>query len=127
MTKTDMIAQMDILLVEDNADMQTLLREMLEFGGHRVWIGRTGLEALQTLESAPQPPHLIISDLTMPRMSGVDLLQAVRQNPLLSRVRFVIMSANTQDERLTAEVLAQLDGVLPKPFFLRDLEAILAS
>ncbi|MBL8119836.1 MAG: response regulator, partial [Anaerolineae bacterium] len=65
---------MQILLVEDNSDMRVLLQEMLQMGGHEVEIGRTGEEAVSVLESLSQLPEIIISDLTMPRMDGITLL-----------------------------------------------------
>jgi len=114
-----------ILLVEDNVDMQMLLRDLLEWGGHQVIYGRTGEEGLQALRSAKSTPDLIISDLTMPTMDGLELLQAVRQNPNWARIRFIIMSANPQDERLQGHQANGLDGVLPKPFSLEELQRLL--
>ncbi|MEZ4670350.1 MAG: response regulator [Anaerolineae bacterium] len=116
-----------ILLVEDNAAMQTLLREMLEWGGHHVALGRTGEEALQVLEQSPQLPELIVSDLNMPRMDGLELLETVRHNPQWSDVRFIMMTANRFDDRITAETSQHLVGVLPKPFGLEDLASLLSQ
>ena len=115
-----------ILLVEDNADMRKLLCEMLEWGEHSVIAGRTGQEALDVLHSAETLPELIISDLNMPRLDGLELLHAVRQNPAWKQVAFIIMSANVNDERLTADIINSLDGVIPKPFNLDDLNVILS-
>lgn len=115
-----------ILLVEDNADMQTLLRELLQWGGHTVITGRTGQEALEALYETQVLPELIISDLNMPRLDGLGLLEAVRKNPSWKRVAFIIMSANINDERLTSEVVSTLDGVIPKPFSLDDLNVVLS-
>lgn len=114
-----------ILLVEDNIAMQTLLREMLEWGGHQVEMGRTGEEALGVLETSGVLPELIVSDLNMPRMDGIKLLEVVRHNPQWNDVRFIMMTANTYDDRLTPETIQYLDGVLPKPFGLEDLAALL--
>jgi len=116
----------NILLVEDNIDMQILLRDWENWGGHRVIFGRTGQEGLEALYAAEQPPDLIISDLTMPNMDGLELLQAVRQNPRWENIRFVIMSANPQDERLKSHEANGLHGVLPKPFSLEELNRLLS-
>ena len=115
-----------ILLVEDNPDMQKLLCEMLVFGDHTVLTGRTGQEALDVLQDAQILPELIISDLNMPRLDGIELLDAVRNNPNWKDVAFVIMSANVNDERLTPDVIASLDGIIPKPFNLDDLNGLLS-
>ena len=114
-----------ILLVEDNADMQKLLCEMLEWGGHSVITGRTGQEALDALNKAKALPELIISDLNMPRLDGIGLLDAIRKNKEWKDIRFVIMSANVHDERLSSDVVRDLNGVIPKPFNLDDLGSIL--
>lgn len=116
----------NILLVEDNIDMQGLLRDLLVWGGHDVAFGRTGQEGLEVLYAAPQPPDLIISDLTMPQMDGLELLQAVRQNPGWADIRFIIMSANPQDDRLKTHEADGLHGVLPKPFSLEELSRLLS-
>jgi two-component system chemotaxis response regulator CheY len=114
-----------ILLVEDNADMQKLLCEMLEWGGHSVITGRTGQEALDALQVAKALPELIISDLNMPRLDGIGLLDAIRKNKEWKNIRFVIMSANVHDERLSGDIVRDLNGVIPKPFNLDDLGSIL--
>jgi CheY-like chemotaxis protein len=114
-----------ILLVEDHIAMQGLLRELLEWGGHEVALSRTGQEALQLLQASGDLPEVIVSDLTMPHLDGVGLLQAVRQNPAWATVRFIMMSANILDERITPEAIDALDGVLPKPFSLEDFNALL--
>lgn len=114
-----------ILLVEDNMDMQTLLHDLLQWGGHQVSFGRTGEEGMEALYNAQPLPDLIISDLTMPAMDGLQLYQAVRQNPNWSHIRFIIMSANPQDERLQTDEAHGLNGVLPKPFSLEELQRLL--
>lgn len=112
-----------ILLVEDNADMQILLRDLLEWGGHHVASGRNGVEGLELLQSADVPPEIIISDLTMPSMDGLELLRQVRCNPRWSHIRFIIMSANPYDNRLQSGQPG-LNGILPKPFSLEELNAV---
>jgi two-component system NarL family response regulator len=115
-----------ILLVEDNIDMLMLLREMLEWAGYQVSLGRTGEEAMELLATGALP-DLIISDLTMPRMDGITLYQHVRANPNWSQVRFIIMSANIFDERLQTQAAIGLDGIIPKPFNLGDLSTVLQT
>lgn len=115
----------NILLVEDNIDMQILLCDLLEWGGHQVIFGRTGQEGLEALNNSQPPPDLIISDLTMPMMDGLELLQAVRQNPNWKNIRFIIMSANPHDERLSTSEAYGLNGILPKPFSLDELNLLM--
>ncbi|NWG17279.1 MAG: response regulator [Chloroflexi bacterium] len=114
----------NILLVEDNAEMRVLLQELLEWGGHHVTCERTGQDGLTSLLNAAHLPDVIISDLIMPGMDGLTFLQRIRQNPRWSHIRFIIMSGDSQAERLQ-ESRAYADGVLPKPFSLNDLQRII--
>jgi CheY-like chemotaxis protein len=114
-----------ILLLEDHVDMQAMLRELLEWEGHQVIFGRTGLEGLNLLREHESLPDLIISDLWMPAMDGLEFLAMVRNNPAWSNVRFVIMSANPADERLHSDETAGLNGILPKPFTIEELDQFL--
>jgi CheY-like chemotaxis protein len=116
-----------ILLVEDNTDMRSLLRDLLEWCGHHVLDGRTGGEGLEALETAPNPPDLIISDVTMPEMDGIQFFERVRINPAWSNIRFYIMSANPHDERIQNALENGLDGLLPKPFSLDDLDKVVSK
>lgn len=115
-----------ILLVEDHAAMQMMIKELLEFGGHCVEATRTGEEALKALTRNSPLPDVIISDLTMPQMDGLTLFANMRQNPRWKDVRFVLMSGNLYDDRLQSELALHLDGVLPKPFSLADLNEVIA-
>ncbi|HEX2908420.1 MAG TPA: response regulator [Phototrophicaceae bacterium] len=115
----------NILLVEDNTDMRLLIQEVLEWGGHQVNSGRCGTEGLDILASASPQPELIISDMMMPGMDGITFFQQVRNHTEWSAIRFIMMSANPYDDRLEKMSQSGLDGILPKPFSLEDLDAIL--
>lgn len=114
-----------ILLVEDHTAMQMMIKELLEFGGHCVEAARTGEEALKVLSRKGTLPDVIISDLTMPQMDGLTLFASMRQNPHWDDIRFVLMSGNLQDDRLQTELALHIDGILPKPFSLADLNALI--
>lgn len=73
----DLQAQRRILVVEDDEDMRENLRRILQGAGHEVELARDGAEALAALQSLPF--HLVITDLVMPKMSGLDLLKVVRE------------------------------------------------
>ncbi len=114
-----------ILLLDDNADMRTMLSQVLEFGGHQVLAARNGTEGIALLSGADYPPHLIICDLFMPGMDGTAFLEHVRSHPAWSHIPFVMMSAVNSDEERQNVLENGADGFLTKPFSLDDFNAIL--
>jgi|SRR4051812_47272630 len=69
-------SQRTILLAEDHADSREMLAVMLEMDGYRVVRAQDGLEALDLAQN--DVPDLIITDVNMPRMNGIDLIRAIR-------------------------------------------------
>ena len=68
-----------ILLVEDEPAVRTLVAEVLRGNGYHVIEATHGFEALQKMQTFFEPPDLILTDVVMPQMSGIDLIQQVRQ------------------------------------------------
>ncbi len=64
-----------IMVVEDQAIIRDLMVLILETSGYRVLEAETGAEALSVSERHPEPIHLLLTDVTMPRMTGVELAQ----------------------------------------------------
>jgi CheY-like chemotaxis protein len=114
-----------ILLLEDNADMLTMLSQVVEWGGHEVIAGRNGTEGMALLSQSAFHPGLIICDMLMPGMDGPTFLEHVRANPAWSEIPFVMMSARASDEeRANLEALGA-NGFLTKPFSLDDFNELL--
>jgi CheY-like chemotaxis protein len=114
-----------ILLLEDNADMLTLLSQVLEWGGHQVIAGRNGTEGLALLSAVDSAPGLIICDMLMPGMDGTAFLGHIRSNPAWSNIPFVMMSARSTDEERQGALTLGANGFLTKPFSLDDFNALL--
>ena len=114
-----------ILLLEDNADMLTMLAQVLEWGGHEVIMGRDGLEGIEILENSDLPPTVIISDLSMPDMDGIEFLQHLRSTPEWADMPYVIMSAHSSPEDRRRALSAGADDFLVKPFNLDDFQKVL--
>ena len=71
---------MDILIVDDEAKMRTLLSALLEEEGHRCRACSGGAEAIEAIEQAP--PEVVVTDLKMEPVGGMEVLQAARsKNP----------------------------------------------
>ncbi len=116
-----------ILLLEDNADMLTMLSQVLEWNGHEVMAGRNGHEGLSLLSQVAHMPGLIICDLLMPGMDGTTFLACVRANPDWANIPFVMMSAHSADEERKNALALGADGFLVKPFSIDDFNGLLAE
>lgn len=119
-----------VLVVDDFVAMRDILVYQLKSTGiTNVHTAGSGEDALRLLDLWPYT--LILSDWSMPGMSGLELLQRVRRHPQLSQVPFVLVTAEIQRERLEAAIAARVDDFLLKPFrseeFARRIGALLAG
>ncbi|MFN7927360.1 MAG: response regulator [Blastocatellia bacterium] len=80
-----------VLLVDDDDAFRAVTAIALESEGCEVQEAANGLAALEALQAAP--PDVIISDLDMPGLNGLELCRSVRANPGLAQVHFVLLSA----------------------------------
>lgn len=113
---------MRILLLEDDEDMLFTLGEALEMEGHEVVYGHNGNEGLEKLKI--ELPDLIISDVKMPGMDGLELIQSVRSNAHWSKLPIVMMSGAASDRGKA--IAAGANDFLVKPFRFPELEAVLS-
>ena len=111
-----------ILVVEDQADIQLTLRLALEVDGYEVVAAENAADALAALEQAT--PDLMLLDVTLPRVSGWDLLASIRRDERFGALPIIILSALPGDQvRRRAAELGATDH-LEKPFDVRTLERI---
>lgn len=112
-----------ILLVEDEELLRAGVQEMLELQGYRVIAAPDGRQALACLES--HAVDLIITDLVMPKMDGVDFVQQLRKTR--PDVPVIVVSGSTRNimQRYGIETIQVpgADASLPKPFKSLDLIA----
>jgi two-component system response regulator PilR (NtrC family) len=112
-----------ILIVDDNPHMSSLLSDILDFFDYRAVGARDGEEALKTL--AEKSFDMVITDLRMPKMGGMDLLRALKTKfPQLPVV--VITGFGTESSRSDA-FAASADGFLPKPFKVEEIKELLKT
>lgn len=103
-----------VLVVDDSMTILALVKSGLEKSGFQVMTAENGRQALKLIKS--RPPDLILSDIDMPEMNGVDLCKSVHADPTLSAIPFVIMSANS-DRAIMRRLLHWGAGAyLVKPF-----------
>jgi two-component system chemotaxis sensor kinase CheA/two-component system sensor histidine kinase and response regulator WspE len=106
-----------ILLVDDSAIAREAEAALLRSLGHEVEEALDGLEGLARLEAAPY--HLLITDVKMPRMDGIELTRRVKATPRFSRLPVVILSSLSAPEERRRGVEAGADAYL----FKGDLDA----
>lgn len=107
-----------VLLVDDEFDLLACLRDVLEDEGYQVVTAQNGREALTQLDA--HQVDLVVTDLMMPVMSGVDLLRHLRADPRRPDLPTLVVSAG-----LNRRIVEQLDSpYLRKPF---DLDAFVAE
>jgi len=112
---------MNILVVDDELCVRTSMQRILKLLGHSVALAEHGLDALQKLEE--QTFDLVITDLSMPVMDGVELVKKIRAlSPNLPIV--VCTGSRTYDLKDMVAKFAPLFVVL-KPFHCEDLELVL--
>jgi len=106
-----------VLIVDDDPDISGILQEMVELLGYRTAVAKNGTEALGLVRE--QPFHIIISDVHMPEMSGLDLIKSVRS--IAADVPFIIMTGYDQ---YTYDMVtgAGANDFIKKPFTFRELE-----
>jgi CheY-like chemotaxis protein len=102
-----------ILLVEDEPAVRTLVGQLLQMGGYDVIEAAHGFEALQKIETLFNPPDLILTDVVMPQMSGIDLIHQVRQRH--PNIKVLYMSGYSDHHALKQNVLTGT-AFLQKPF-----------
>ena len=100
-----------VLIVEDNADTSQVIALLLGVEGIDIVTASNGLEALE--KSRSEKPDLIISDLMMPSMDGIEMIKALRSDPICSNVPVVVYTAYGEDLAAMA-ISAGASGVIPK-------------
>jgi CheY-like chemotaxis protein len=117
---------LQILVVDDDRDALTLMREVLEAAGATVTSADSGRAALHSLDRGI--PHAIVSDLGMPGMDGFELLAQLRQSPMESwrKIPVAALTAYARSEDRTRSLKSGFQIHLSKPIDPRELVAVVA-
>lgn len=104
-----------VLVVDDFPAMRKILRQQLtELGFSNIVEAEDGEAALGKLHSTEF--QLVISDWSMPKMSGIELLRGIRSDPKLSQLCFVMVTAEAQKKNIKEATKAGVNGFVCKPF-----------
>ena len=112
--------QIRILVVDDISSMRRLAAAFLhELGYRQITQAANGAEALTMLQK--EAFDLVITDWSMPRMSGLELLQAIRKDSNLKQVPVLLITAEARKENIMAAAQSGASGYVVKPFTMTTL------
>jgi DNA-binding response OmpR family regulator len=103
-----------ILIADDERDIRDLIMFTLRFAGHEVYATSNGEEAYQAAISGK--PDLILLDVRMPRMSGYEACQKIKQNEATCHTPVVFLSAKGQESEMRSGIEAGAEEYILKPF-----------
>ena len=110
-----------VLIAEDESEMRDLLRVELQLEGFTVVTTGNGAEAVSTAISVR--PDLILLDLVMPIMDGIEATQRLTSDEVTKHVPIVMVTAAKKSEEITRALQAGAFDYIEKPFFLPELKA----
>jgi len=114
---------MNVLVVDDDVVARMMLMHLVDScGSHAIVEAEDGADAWRQLEAGLRP-DIVFCDLRMPHLSGLELLQRVRQTPLLAALPFVLVSAASDSSTMDEAALAGASGYIVKPFRHEDVRA----
>jgi len=115
-----------VLIVDDSRAMRLVMARYLRELGYEVLEAANGRAALSQLEAQAESPDVALVDWNMPQMNGLEFVQAMRREPRWSEVRVMMVTSETDCERIEVALCAGADEYLMKPFTLEILSEKLA-
>ncbi len=122
--KTSAMA-LTILVVDDDVGIRVAVSDYLQLSGYLTVEAQDGKEALEKV--GQYHPHLVIADIGMPRMSGYELIQQVRRQPAFRLLPIIFLTERTTTEERVRGYETGCDVYLPKPFELKELNAVVRN
>jgi two-component system chemotaxis response regulator CheY len=104
-----------VIIVDDSRVLRQVVRLALEAGGYEVVEAQDGVEGLRQMAAHPDAA-LVISDVNMPRMDGMEMLEAARQDPVTAGLKFVMVTTEAEPEVVRRGKALGAKGWIVKPF-----------
>lgn len=111
-----------VMTVDDSATVRQVLQMTLEGAGYEVLQAVDGVDALNLLNT--ETVDMMVTDLNMPNMDGINLIREVRQNPANRFMPIIMLTTESQPERKKEGKLAGASGWIVKPFRPEQLLAV---
>jgi DNA-binding response OmpR family regulator len=103
-----------VLLIEDDISVCELLLACLNKAGYRVSIAQSGEAGLQQIEE--DPPEVVVLDLNLPGMNGLDVCRAMRRDPWMSKLPVLMLTGKAEEEDIVTGLEVGADDYMAKPF-----------
>ena len=110
-----------VLIIEDDASVCELLFSSLTKSGYRVSATQSGEAALTQIEE--DPPDLVVLDLNLPGMSGLDVCRLMRQDPWMSKIPVLMLTGKSEEDDILAGLEVGADDYVTKPFSQKLVDA----
>lgn len=108
-----------VLVADDDADIRDLVAFKLEQAGHEVIAVEDGQQAIE--QARERQPALVVLDVSMPGLSGIDVCRILRADPLTAGVLIIMLTARVQEHDVEGGFSAGADDYVTKPFSPREL------
>jgi DNA-binding response OmpR family regulator len=110
-----------VLIIEDDPDIAEALRYGFESQNFETRIALSGEDGLHASLDKRNPPSIILLDLLLPGMSGIELCRRLRNEHLTRMTPIVIVSAKASENDLALSRELRVDGYITKPFSIREV------
>jgi two-component system, chemotaxis family, CheB/CheR fusion protein len=117
--------QLRVLVVDDEAEIRDILSILLSFWGHEVFVAKNGEEALQVVNDFR--PDLVVSDIAMPVMDGLEMVRRLRRLPEFQDTFCVALTGLGHDDDRKRSHEASFDMHLLKPVVPEVLKAVIGT
>ena len=114
-----------ILIVEDNEKNMKLVRDILQAKGYETVEAITGEEGVKL--AAEKMPDLVLMDIQLPGMNGIEALKVLRADPATAKIPIVAITASVMQQDKQQVVDSGFDGFIEKPINLREFLATVQS
>ncbi|HVN87785.1 MAG TPA: response regulator [Candidatus Binatia bacterium] len=108
-----------ILVVEDEPDIMRIITHALTTAGYQVVPAYGGEDAIRKVKV--QRPDLVLTDLAMPKVSGVEVIQAIKKDPETQHIPILAVTAHVWDGIAQSAGQVGVDGFISKPFNMKQL------
>jgi two-component system cell cycle response regulator CpdR len=108
-----------LLIVEDDPSVRALAARALESAGHQVTLAEDGEEGLAKIGEAGRRLDLVVSDIRMPGIDGIEMARSAAQR--FPHLRILLMTGYADQRERAAELSGTVLGVLQKPFTLAEI------